>query len=213
MACEAWIDDATAGKRCVHLEYVPDQRADGTVAGLYALVSDITDRRCGDEAMARLHADYRARLAEMAALFDAAPIGIFLGRDPGCRDMAMNRAGAWMLRLSHQSNPSLSGPNAAALPFRVYRAGHELGTEELPMQLAARRGQHVEGFEPELAFDDGERKTLTTYAAPLRDADGNIRGCVGTFADVTAARGAERRYRETLERLELHPGQHARRGP
>jgi len=116
----------------------------------------------------------------------------------------MNRAGAQMLRLPGGANPSLSGPDALTLPFRVFRDGRELTDDELPMQVAARQGEPVQGFQEELRFDDGEVKALMTYAAPLRDAAGKVYGCVGTFADVTAAKESERRYRETLERLKLH---------
>jgi len=200
----AWVDYKSAGRRYVQAEYIPDQRADGAVVGVYVLVRDMTDRRRNEEALGRLHAENRARLAEMEALFEAAPIGIFVGRDAACRNMAMNEAGARMLRLSDQVNPSLTGPDASALPFRVFHDGRELRPDELPMQVAARRGEHISGFEAELRFVDGETRTLMTYAAPLRDADGSISGCVGTFADITASREVERRYRETLERLQLH---------
>ncbi len=149
-------------------------------------------------------AESRARLAELHALLEAAPIGIFLGRDPDCRNMVMNRAGARMLRIPDQVNPSKSGPDAPELPFRVFHEGRELTPEELPMQLAARQGIAVEGFEEELRFDDGEVRFLITYAAPLRDELGSVNGCVGTFADVTESRLVERRHRETLERLKLH---------
>jgi len=201
---DAWLDYRHAGRRYVHAQYIPDRRDDGTVAGVYILVSDITERRRGEEEIERLHNERRARLAEMQAVLDAAPIGIFVGRDVACRDMVMNRAGARMLRLPEDANPSLTGPDAAAMPFRVFHKGRELAADELPMQVAARRGERIDGFEEELVFDDGEVRTLITYAAPLRGADGQVRGCVGTFADLTAERAAERRYRETLERLELH---------
>lgn len=150
------------------------------------------------------NAEGRARLAELHALLEAAPIGIFLGRGLDCRRMAMNRAGARMLRIPEGVNPSKSGPDAPALPFRVFRDGRELAPEELPMQLAARHGIAVEGFEEELRFDDGEVRFLITYAAPLRDEQGAVNGCVGTFADVTESKLVERRHREILERLKLH---------
>jgi PAS domain S-box-containing protein len=145
-----------------------------------------------------------AHLAELRALVDAAPIGIFLGRGADCRQMVMNRAGARMLRIPEDINPSKSGPDSPRLPFRVYHQGRELAPEELPMQVAASQGRPVEGFQEELRFDDGEVRHLMTYAAPLHDAQGAVRGCVGTFADVTESRRAERAHRETLERLQLH---------
>ncbi len=201
---EAWVSYQAAGTRYVHAEYIPDRRSNGEVAGICVLVADITERRRNEETIEQLHAERRAQLAEMQTLFEAAPIGIFVGRDVDCHSMVMNRAGAQMLRLSSEANPSLSGPDAPALPFRVFRDGRELDADELPMQRAVRHGETIEEFEEEIHFEDGEVKTLMTYAAPLRDADGTVRGCVGTFADVTATREAERHYRETLERLKLH---------
>lgn len=78
---EAWLPYEGAGTRYAHVEYVPDQREDGEVACVYVLVSDITERRRTEEAIERLHAENQAQLGEMQALFDAAPIGIFFGRD------------------------------------------------------------------------------------------------------------------------------------
>ena len=201
---DAWLDYESAGRRYIHAEYIPDERANGTVGGAYVLVSDLTERRRNEEAIERLHAERNGQLAEMQTLFDAAPIGIFVGRDRDCRTMVMNRAGAHMLRLPDDANPSLTGPDAKSMPFRVFHDGRELDPDELPMQVAARRGERIEGFEEELHFEDGQIRTLITYAAPLRDTNGEVTGCIGTFADITASREAERRHRETLERLNLH---------
>jgi two-component system CheB/CheR fusion protein len=201
---DAWVPYEPTGTLYVHAEYIPDQNEAGEVAGVFVLVSDNTERRRNEEAIEQLHAENRARLAEMRALFDAAPIGIFVGRDPACDSMVMNRAGAEMLRLSGSVNPSMTGPDASALPFRVFHQGRELSGEELPMQVATRSGETVRDFEEELVFEDGEVRTLLTYAAPLADAAGSAYGCVGTFVDITAPKEAERRHRETLERLKLH---------
>jgi len=201
---DAWLDYAHAGKRYVHAEYTPDRRRNGEIAGVYGLVSDITERRRSEEAIARLDHENRSRLAEMQALFDAAPIGIFVARDVKCRDMVMNSAGARMMRLSEDVNPSLTGPDASALPFRVYRDGREVRPDELPIQVAARRGERIDAFEAQVHFDDGEVKTLLLGAGPLHDDAGDVCGGVGTFADITALRASEARYREALERLKLH---------
>jgi PAS domain S-box-containing protein len=195
---EDWLPADAAEPRYCQVQYIPDRLPDGRVAGVLALINDITGRRRSEEAIERLHAENAARLREMQVLFDAAPIGIFVGRDPSCRNMQMNRAGAEMLRIDPSVNPSKSGPDAPALPFRVFRDGRELQHDELPMQIAARTGQRVDGFEEELVFDDGEIRNLITYAAPLCDDDGRVYGCVGTFADVTRSKAEERRHRETL---------------
>ena len=193
-----WLPFEQGGSRHCRVQYIPDRLENGEVAGLFVLVNDMTERRRSEEAIERLHAENAARLKEMQVLFDAAPIGIFVSRDPECRDMQMNRSGARMLRIDDGANPSLSGPNAAELPFRFFHQGRELRDEELPMHVAARTGRRVDGFEEELHFSDGEIKSLVAYAAPLADDAGRIYGCVGTFADVTRRREEERRYREDL---------------
>ncbi|EXJ13441.1 hybrid sensor histidine kinase/response regulator [Imhoffiella purpurea] len=146
----------------------------------------------------------RCRQVELRAVFEAAPVGIYLGRDRECREIEMNRAGAEILRLPEDANPSMSGPDAGSLPFRVFNAGCELTSDELAMQTAARTGAPVHGLEEDLLFDDGEVKHLIASAAPLRNEAGEVYGCVGILSDITTARQTERRHRETLERLKLH---------
>ncbi|EGV30834.1 PAS/PAC sensor hybrid histidine kinase [Thiorhodococcus drewsii AZ1] len=201
---DAWLPFQGDGVRCCQVEYIPDRRADGRVTGFFVLVIDITDRRRSEETIKRLNAENRARAAELRAVFDAAPVGIYLGRDSDCRDMEMNRAGAEILRLSEHANPSLSGSDAAALAFRIFHGGDELASEDLPMQRAARIGESVQGFAEDIVFADGEIKHLMASAAPLRNEAGDVYGCVGILADVTRTTQAERRYREALERLKLH---------
>ncbi len=201
---EAWMPFQGVGVRYCHVEYIPDKRANGEVTGFFTLVSDITERRRNEESIERLNAENRARVAEMRALFDTAPIGIYVGRDIDCVDMEMNQAGAEILRLPRASNPSLSGPASGGLSFRIFHEGRELSAEELPMQVAARTGELVRHFEEDILFEDGEVKHLVAAAAPLRDDAGKVYGCVGVLADMTAAKRSERQHLETLERLELH---------
>ncbi|MFD2110370.1 PAS domain-containing protein [Thiorhodococcus fuscus] len=201
---DAWLPFQGGGTRYCQVQYIPDRQVDGRVTGFFVLVIDISDRRRSEEIIERLNAENRVRAAELRAVFEAAPVGIYLGRDRDCRDMEMNRAGAEILRLPEHVNPSMSGPDADALAFRIFHAGDELASEDLPMQRVARTGESVHGFEEDIVFADGEIKHLIASAAPLRNESGEIGGCVGILADVTRATQAERRYREALERLKLH---------
>jgi PAS domain-containing protein len=81
---EAWLPYRHGGARYVWAEYIPDRQRDGKVDGFFALVSDLTERRRAEEDIARLNAENGQRLTEMETLFDAAPIGIFVGRDKHC---------------------------------------------------------------------------------------------------------------------------------
>jgi two-component system CheB/CheR fusion protein len=201
---ETWVRYAHGGARYVSARYIPDRDDSGAVRGLFALVTDLTEKRRSEERIEQLNAENKQRLDEIEALLDAAPVGIFFGRDAECRDMIMNRAGADMLHIEPGLNPSKSGPDAARLGFRVFHDDRELAPHELPMQRAAARGKPIENFEVTIEFQDGELIQLLTYSAPLFDEEDKVRGCVGTFIDVTSIRAMERRYREAAERLRIH---------
>jgi two-component system, chemotaxis family, CheB/CheR fusion protein len=199
-----WIPNAQGGSRYISAQYIPDIDEHGDVQGFFAMTTDLTEKRRTEEKIEQLNAENQRNLDEMRALLDAAPVGIFLGRDKSCDDMVMNRAGAEMLRIPPQVNPFMSGPDAHKLDFRVYHDGHELETRELPMQLAATEARAIEGFEERIEFPDGSHIDLLTYAAPIFNANGEVQGCVGTFADVTKSRKMERLFKETAERLRIH---------
>jgi PAS domain S-box-containing protein len=68
---EEEIDYKKVGTRNIIAEYVPDIRPDGSVAGFYGLISDITDRKRAEKALEH-HAE------EIESLLKAAPLGVYL---------------------------------------------------------------------------------------------------------------------------------------
>jgi two-component system, chemotaxis family, CheB/CheR fusion protein len=204
VAYEGWVPYGEGGRRFISAQYIPDINEQDKVQGFFALVTDLSEKRRIEERIEQLNAENQRSLDEMRALLDAAPVGIFLGRDKECHDMIMNSAGAKMLRLPMAVNPSMNGPDTHKLTFQVYHDGRKLEAHELPMQVAASKGKVIEGYEEQIVFSDGAKLDLLTYAAPLFDANGEVRGCVGTFADVTRLRLMEREIRETSERLRMH---------
>ncbi|MBK1649436.1 hybrid sensor histidine kinase/response regulator [Rhabdochromatium marinum] len=199
---EGWLPYTHGGLRCVSADYIPDTDQHGETHGCFALVTDITARRATDERLEMLRQDNQRRLDEIQALFDAAPIGIFFARDQACENMTMNQAGARLLRMPLERNPSKSGPEAQQLPFRVFQGPHELAPHELPMQQAAASGHTVNNTELTLAFADGSTTHLLTYAAPLFDEQGQARGSIGTFVDVSEHKRLEARLRQQTQDLE-----------
>ncbi len=84
--------------------------------------------------------------------------------------------------------------------YKVYRDGKELPAAELPLQLAAARGMEVRDVELDILFPDGCIANLFGHAAPLLDEQGQSRGAVGAFLDVTERKNAQERLLQT-ERL------------
>ncbi len=66
------------GTRYVHVDYVPDIRADGRVDGFYVFVTDISERRKVELAQAQQVAELRASEERFRELADAAPAMLWL---------------------------------------------------------------------------------------------------------------------------------------
>jgi signal transduction histidine kinase len=61
--------------------------------------------------------------------------------------------------------------------------------------MAARLGTEVKNAELDVVHPDGTVITLYEYAAPLFDDEGQVRGAVGAFLDITELKQAEERLR------------------
>jgi two-component sensor histidine kinase len=148
-------------------------------------------RRIAVQELRESEAREKERAAELQTIMEAVPAVIWIARDRDCRTISGNTAAYEVLRLSRDSNPSLSAP-AAERPthFEVLVDGRVLNPEGLPVQRAA-RGEEVRNFEEEIRFDDGTSRYLLGNATPLRDAGGDACGAVAAFVDITDRKKAE----------------------
>jgi len=174
----------------------------GRAVRLTGALSDITARKEAEEEIQRLNRDLKRRFDELQSLLDVAPIGIFVAHDPACTMITSNTVGAKMLGIQPAENASKSGPAAEQLPFRVLRNGRELTPDEMPMQYAATHDVAVNNWEVDVVQADGHVVTLYEYALPLHDEEGNVRGCLGIFVDITERKAAEAALQELTTTLE-----------
>ncbi len=170
---------------------------------------EITSRKKIEAALRASEAVARARAEELETLMDTAPAGIFVAHDRACRHVTTNRAGMVLTR-TRPGDPLTVTPadGEPAFPYTVRSGGLEIASEDHPMPSAGRLGKVV-SRDLEIHFPDGLVRYLYGTAAPLRAPDGNVRGVIGTFLDVTEQRMAENSLRssEALYRVltELSP--------
>jgi two-component system, cell cycle sensor histidine kinase and response regulator CckA len=157
------------------------------------LKEEVQNRKAAEEEVHRLNKALQDRVQELETLLKVLPVGIGITQDVTCSNIKTNAALAKMLRVEEDQNASLSA-SAEHMPqhFHVEHQGVRMNPDDLPIQLAARKGVTVEEFEEDVVFKDGERRHILGFAAPLLNEAGKVRGAVGAFVDITERKRAER---------------------
>lgn len=141
----------------------------------------------------KLNQKLRRRVTELQTLLDMIPIGIGIAKDPECQNIIMNPAFAKSLRMQSDENASFTAPvSERPTKFKLFHEGRELTATELPMQYSAAHGVEILDFEVDVVHDDGTVVNLLEYVAPLFDENGQPRGCIGAFLDITERKQAEK---------------------
>jgi PAS domain S-box-containing protein len=164
-------------------------RVDGAL-GLASL------RRETEARLDAINRELRQRVSELEALLEVLPIGIGISSDRACTTIRVNPAFAEALGLEPDANASKTAPEGSRPDNFICTddAGREIPGSELPMQIAASRGEYVRGVEFNIVHRNGRRVRLLEYAAPLFDDRGEPRGSVGAFIDITDRRRVELRH-------------------
>lgn len=145
----------------------------------------------------------RERIVALEALMDAVPAVVWVAYDPNCSYVVGNRASTELLRLPPGANQSKT-PADGNVPqhFRVYKDGRELAPEELPLQISAREGIEIQGFEEQIVFDSGVVRHMYGNVTPLLDSNGQPAGAVAAFIDISSRLHAEAELEKYARRLE-----------
>jgi PAS domain S-box-containing protein len=162
-----------------------------TPDGAISYSRDITERKVAEERIGQLNRDLGRRVDELETLLEVIPIGIGIALAPDASDLRANPAFARMLGVPPEVRPSLTGPDADRVGYRVLKEGREVAPADLPMQRAA-RGERITAEEIEVVHQDGGAVTLLCFASPLFDRQDRARGAVGAFLDITVRRRQER---------------------
>jgi signal transduction histidine kinase len=136
---------------------------------------------------AELFTEIEAERARLRAVLDTVPFGVAIC-DGACEQFTVNPAGAGQLHIP--SNVRI--PMGTDARWTTYRDGERLTFEQQPLARAVQKGEIVDGEELELVFTSGRRMFILASAAPVRDAEGHIRGGVAAWADITLQKTLQR---------------------
>lgn len=165
-----------------------------------ALKREINERTRVEAMALELNRDLKRKVAEFQTLLEVIPVGIAVAEDAECRAIWVNPALAGMLGVSPLRNISKTGPDAANLPYKMCRNGKEVPPDELPMQLAATTKAPIIGEEHELVRADGQVLNVLSFASPLFDENGRVRGVLDACINISERKGREQERVRLLER-------------
>ena len=176
----------------VTYSWIPLPGPDGRPNRILTLAHETTGSVRQREDLRNLARELTERVGELQTVQDAAPVAIWIAHDPQCREITGNR-------MADQIYEAGAGENVSAnitAARRFFQSGRELEPQELPMQECAARGVDVRNSELEVLLPSGRMMNMLGNASPLRDAAGQVRGCVGTFLDITDRKRAQAALRE-----------------
>jgi PAS domain S-box-containing protein len=160
--------------------------------------NDISARKRYEATLLEAQKREQNKVQELEAILDATPAFVWIAHDPQCRMMTGNRAAYEAVRMRPGENISKSAPpGEGPTHFVAMKNGKEIPTEELPVQMAAAKGIAVRDYEFDFVFSNGEVMCLIGNAHPLFDEDGNPRGAVSAFLDITERKRIENALRES----------------
>ena len=170
----------TNGTRLIHAEYVPDVRSDGTVAGFYALVTDISEQRRAEAAQARL-----AAIVETSgdAILSVSLSGEILTWNAGAEQL-----------FGHAAAEAVGRTMSLILP-----PGYQ--DEDRSIRERVQRGEVVGPYDTQRRTKDGRFIDVSVTASPIRDNTGRIIGASKLDRDITERKQAERALHESQRRL------------
>ena len=137
----------------------------------------------------------RARSDELAVVLDAVPVSVYIAHDPQALQITGNRLSNEWLRVpvgTNFSKSALEGERPEM--FKLFKDGVEIQPAGMPSQMAA-AGSEINDLELDIISSDGEIRHVLGNARPLRDEQGNLRGSVSAFIDITGRKKAEEAIR------------------
>jgi PAS domain S-box-containing protein len=162
----------------------------------------ITKKELSDKKLRASEKREQARSEEFARVLDAVPAAVWISHDKDGLWITGNQLSYEYLDIPQGANASKSlPPQEAPNTFKIFKDGKEMLPGEMPVQ-ASSSGKEIRNYEFDLIYPEKEVRHLMGNATPLYDEDGNPRGSVSAFMDVTKRKKAEIQMASLLKELE-----------
>ena len=167
-----------------------------------AIIRDVTERKKAEDALRESEKRERANSDELAAVLDAVPVAVYISHDPQVLQITGNRLSYEWLRIPVGTNLSKSAIEGERPEmFKLFKDGVEIPPIDMPSQMAA-AGIEINDCELDIVSADGEIRHVLGNARPLRDEQGNLRGSISAFIDITGRKKAEEALKQANDNLD-----------
>ncbi len=159
------------------------------------LSQSLAERDAVVDALLKSEKRERARSDELAVLLDAVPVSVYIAHDPQSLQITGNRLTYEWLRIPVGTNLSKSAPEGENPEFfKLFKDGVEIPPDKMPSQMSA-AGKEINNCELDIISADGNVRHVLGNARPLRDEQGNLRGSISAFIDITERKKIEKALR------------------
>ncbi|HEY9738552.1 MAG TPA: PAS domain-containing protein [Trichocoleus sp.] len=179
---------------------VPFKDAQGQILQWFGSATDIHDVKQSEAALRDSEAIAKARADELEVFMATVPAAVWIAHDPYCHHMTANQAAHKLVEQPPGATVTATPENGDyPFPFKIQRHGQDIPLDQLPMQKAGLTGEEAEE-EFDFVFDNGEVRAIWGRAVPLRGEEGQIRGVIGVFLNISERKRIEQEREQLLER-------------
>jgi PAS domain S-box-containing protein len=190
---ESEIPYKDGGPRHIHADYVPDRRSDGTIAGFFALVTDITDRKRSEEALRASEEALGASEERFRTMANTTPAIVWTADAAGNITYHNPR---WLAYTGLTAEQNRDWPRLVLHPddyercITAWQQAVAEGAKGAEYEIEVRNRRH-----------DGVYRWFLTRATPIRDEQGCVLEWYGSSTDIDALKTAQQELRASEARL------------
>lgn len=173
----------TIGLRYVHCTIIPEHQTDGRIIGLVARITDLTEHKRSEAALAAIQEQVHRQLEELETIYHTTPIGLALLDNQG-----------YFVRI----NERLAEMNGLSVIEHIGHSIHEIlphiadQTEELIRQIVATGAPQLDiEIVGETAAQPGVRRVWNESWYPLKDEAGTVAAINVVVEEITERRRSE----------------------